>query len=180
MTSIADLTRVCAPPTGTGTYDWSGVHADLGVRIPGDYRAIVNTYGPGLFGNFLWVMMPSDDRPRMSIRTQIGAAREAFQMLADMLGNSAPEAFPPYDVNALVPCAATNNGDTVYWITDRSTDPDQWHVTVQAARDPTWYEIDGSLLDFLVAVITGDYVCPVFPPEFPGSARAFTPLNCRD
>jgi hypothetical protein len=178
MAPIDDLISVSAPPTGIGDQDWSGAEADLGFAPPNDYRAIVNTYGRGIFGDFLWVMMPSDEQPRMGIDTQIGATRQAFQMLANTLGNSAPEALPPYDVNALVPCAATNNGDTIYWITDRSLDPDQWPVTVQPPRDPTWHDYDGTLLDLLVAVLTGDYVCPAFPPDFPESIGAvFTPLS---
>jgi hypothetical protein len=177
MASIADLIRVSPPPDRGAQNDWTSVDAELGFVTPTDYRQIVDTYGRGLFGDFLWVMLPSDDQPRISLGTQIESARQSFQLLAEILAGSVPEALPPYDVNTLIPCAATNNGDTIYWITDRATSPDRWPVTVQPSRDPAWDEFDGPLLDFLVAVFIGEHGCPAFPPEFPAaSGMTFTPL----
>ncbi|MGC7250000.1 hypothetical protein RBA00_13230, partial [Mycobacteroides abscessus subsp. massiliense] len=39
-----------------------------------------------------------------------------------------------------------------------------------------WEEFDGTLLEFLVAIFSKSYVCPIFPDDFPAQDGSyFTP-----
>lgn len=55
MAALREL--IGAPPAGLLPVDWAAVHARLGVRLPGDYREFVDTYGPGTLGD-IRIMAP--------------------------------------------------------------------------------------------------------------------------
>jgi hypothetical protein len=39
------------PPVAVPAVDWAEVHARLGFRLPADYRELIDTFGPGTFGD---------------------------------------------------------------------------------------------------------------------------------
>jgi hypothetical protein len=45
------------PPVVVPDVDWDGVHARLGLRLPAEYRAFIDSYGPGTVGD-IRIMAP--------------------------------------------------------------------------------------------------------------------------
>lgn len=166
MSSIRDLLAVVAPPAtisaGGSSKSWSDIHATIGFSTPTDYREIIDTYGAGGFGSFLWVYQPQSSNQFLDLKTQISTQADALRELKEIGDNI------PYEISSLKACGVTDNGDVIYWVTEQSQNSDDWTIAVNAPRDDEWSEYDGSLLDFLVAVFSGAYVCPIFPDDFPG------------
>ncbi|WP_078288796.1 hypothetical protein [Mycobacterium sp. D16R24] len=175
MSSINDLSAIVAPPVTASRSDstggWMNIHSAIGFTTPTDYREIVDTYGAGGFGNFLWVYQPQSDNKFLDLKTQISMQAGALRELKE-IGDEIP-----HQISSLKACGVTDNGDVIYWVTEQSQDPDGWTIAVNAPRDDEWSEYDGSLLDFLVAVFSGAYVCPIFPDDFPGQGGSlFKPV----
>ncbi|SEQ85265.1 hypothetical protein [Streptomyces radiopugnans] len=79
--------------------------------------------------------------------------------------------FPvPHDPQALFAAGVTDNGNHLFWITTPRTAPDTWCITVNQPRDRDWYTFDGTLTDFLTAVLGGHAQVPVFPDDLPDGA----------
>lgn len=159
MASIEDLLACVPAGQGSGRHDWTQVHQRLGFVTPRDYEQIVDTYGAGEFDEFLLVLDPQNDNPYLDLKSQVNVRRQALLGLTNEV--------IPYPIESLTACAYTNNGDVIYWITDRSENPDEWTVTINAARDDEWDEFDGTLLDLLVALFSRTHVSPIFPADFP-------------
>ncbi|WJR35312.1 hypothetical protein P3F83_08065 [Mycobacteroides immunogenum] len=173
MASIEDLTALVPPPPAFGhaIRDWEAIDSDLGFVTPRDYRAIVDAYGAGVFGGFLWLMLPESNAKRLNMQAEITAQRHVLRELAEFEE-------VPYEIESLIPCGATNNGDTFFWRTNGFSASAQWTIVVNSGRDPQWDEYQGNLLDFLVDVFSNRYKCQVFPEDFPAEGdRNFAPLR---
>ncbi len=46
------------PPDEPWPIDWAAVEGRLGVRLPTDYKAFAERYGPVLVGDRVWVLVP--------------------------------------------------------------------------------------------------------------------------
>jgi hypothetical protein len=65
--ALAALSQVLPPPAepATGEATWDEIAASMGVRFPGELRALIDTYGFGMigreltiFGDFAWTSRP--------------------------------------------------------------------------------------------------------------------------
>ncbi|HEU0131006.1 MAG TPA: hypothetical protein VFQ85_08455 [Mycobacteriales bacterium] len=130
-------------------------------RLPADYRALVDTYGPGTFDEFLWVLQPSAANPNLDLERQRTVRIDALREVA---ASGEPV---PYPVDTLLPWAVTDNGDVCYWLTSGTADAGTWPVVVNGARGPEWVSFTGSATAFLAAVLAGELVVAVFPDDFP-------------
>ncbi|MDX1876085.1 hypothetical protein SBI67_28530 [Mycolicibacterium sp. 120266] len=159
---IKDLAARVRPECTVTQRDWARLYRHLGFVTPRDYEQIVDTYGAGEFDEFLLVLDPQNDNQYLDLKSQVNVRRQALLGLTSEV--------IPYSIESLTACAYTNNGDVIYWITDRSVNPDDWTVTINAARDNEWDEFDGTLLDLLVGLFTRTHVSPFFPEDFPSPA----------
>lgn len=151
------------PPADAGReIDWDAVEAGLGTRLPRDYKALVEIYGPGFFDNFLTVFQPVT--PFLTIELAYQAKRSA-EILAR------PE---------LMPVAGTDNGDRLYWVREPAGEPDAWTITGNGARNTKWPRFPGGLTAFLHAVLSGEVRFEIFPDAFPSRAPVFTPQQPAD
>ncbi|WP_131809344.1 hypothetical protein [Mycobacteroides immunogenum] len=148
--------------------EWAAIDSGLGFVTPADYRAIIDTYGSGSFDDFLIVLSPQSDNKYLDLSSQITVRREALRGLTHEV--------IPYSIDLLTACAYTNNGDVVYWLADKTVDPNEWPIIVNASSDDEWDRFEGGLLDFLISVFNRSYVCPIFPDDFPEQDGSyFTP-----
>jgi hypothetical protein len=99
VASLEELRQISPPPSCLTQTEWD----EVGFTVPADYRAIVDTYGAGSFGDFLWVMQPVHSEDRLSITVQIPLARRTLHELA----NDVVPSEVPYDIDSLIPCAFT-------------------------------------------------------------------------
>ncbi|MET9298386.1 hypothetical protein ABZX66_03605 [Micromonospora aurantiaca] len=162
------------PPRSSAPPNWPAVERSLGFALPGDYKDLVDRYGPGRFDDFLAVLVPGHPVPRLDLVHGVAEATETLRAYA-----SSGEALPA-PVDGLTAVALTDNGDTVYWLRDPGSPPDRWRIAVNGARDfGEWHLFDGCLAHFLVAVLNRESVVPGFPGDFPypDVAPIFTPYG---
>ncbi|XVU30283.1 hypothetical protein ACQPZJ_25300 [Actinoplanes sp. CA-054009] len=171
MSAVNELLQLVPPPAGArAEIDWHSVEEAVGLRLPGDYKSLVEVYGPGQFDRFLTVYQPVT--PFLTIELAFQARRKA-QILAQLRGNGRERI--PFADGALLPVAGTDNGDTVYWVTEDAGDPDAWSITGSEARGTVWPRFPGGVTDFLYAVLSRRTRFTIFPADFPGREPRFSP-----
>ncbi|MEV6986879.1 SMI1/KNR4 family protein [Sphaerisporangium sp. NPDC051017] len=182
MTSLADLIAIIGPPSKPATaVDWPAIEAEVGLTFPDDYKAWANTYADLQLNGFLYLSRPEPaGRERQAAIATVDQLRDLVEDwptidLLDDLGNeSEAPPFPFYpQPGGLYFWGSTDNGDFLLWLTD--PDPQKWTIVV---TDGTfWWHFQGSLLDFLVGILTHKVRCPVFPDDFPDGVgiEEFTP-----
>jgi hypothetical protein len=167
-----DLLRlVAAPARQDGDRDWSAIEAVLGTRLPSDYKWLVEHYGPGSFDEFVHVFQPGT--PIEPVQLEKQAERTAWAL--DYL-RSGGEAVP-YENSELLSVCKTDNGDVGYWLRRPADSPDSWNIVVNEARGPRWSLFDGGIVEFLVAVLSGNHRVTVFPDDFPSDQPEFAPYE---
>lgn len=74
MTGEPDLVRPVPPPTAPvdARGNWAAVEAGLGVRLPGDYKRLVETYGWGEFCDYLYLRTPFGTSEHKGVAWQNG------------------------------------------------------------------------------------------------------------
>jgi hypothetical protein len=91
--------------------------------------------------------------------------KHRFIYLADDSGNeveAAPYSYYP-EPGGLFPWGATQNGDTLLWLTE--ADPEKWTIVVTDGG--SWWHFDGGLTEFLVGILGGRVNCPILPEFTP-------------
>jgi len=113
------------PPPGVRPVDWTGVHARLGFALPSDYRAFIDAYGPGTFGD---IRIAAPGAPgEMDLLALLGRKYDQVRYLPRT------EWEPPYypEPGGAVCCGETTGGYTIGWAPVRP-DPNQWTVVAIA------------------------------------------------
>ena len=176
MASVEELLDLVTPPRKIShTVDWRSIKRGLGVQLPGDYRDLVSNYGPGVFDDFLGVLVPNAPIEYADIVTQ----QPAFKTGLEALKNVDPSAVP-HNIADLTACAATSNGDIICWIGSRDEDPNAWSIGISAPRDGLWEEYQGTLTDFLCAIFSRGYSSSIFPKAFPNAnGSTFVPFDAK-
>lgn len=176
MTSVEELLRLVPRPTGTrpaGRSVWGEVEFRLEVSLPADYKSVVDAYGSGAFGGFIWLLQPCSANQALDLARQVASRLDALRVVR---GGGEPVPFDLGDAfgGELLPWGFTENGDVCYWVRKRGEPPEMWSVAVNEARGPAWELYDGSVADFLVSVLSGVYRVSIFPADFPEGA-SFSP-----
>jgi len=176
MEGLDDLVSLVSPPDSIRiVVDWDAVEADLGTRLPKDYKAVIDTYGPGTFDDFLSVFQPVTPFLTIELAYQSRRSAEILNYLQDQAHE-----FIPFALADLLAVACTDNGDTIYWVKEPSDEPDSWTITGNAARNTTWPCFSGGLAAFLYEVLSSRLRYPIFPDDFPGQQPRFTPQGRPD
>src|SRR5438128_2571968 len=127
--AIAELKKLVPPPATPfevgSLAQWREVEAELGTRLPRDYRDFVFAYGSGLFAGLYRVYNPFGADEYMALVTQgrrvCGYNRESQW--------SDPKRFPyPYfpEPGGLLPWGNDENGNDYFWLTEGP--PTKWVV----------------------------------------------------
>jgi hypothetical protein len=104
------------PPTGIPDVDWDQVHAQLGFRLPADYRAFIDSYGPGTFGD-IRIMAPGQP-DEWDLLALLNRRHEQGTILP---------LFP--EPGGAISWGETADGHTLSWV-PAGADPDGWLVVV--------------------------------------------------
>lgn len=172
MTDLTDLTRLCPPPAAPQPpIDWSAVEAELGMRLPEDYKQLAAAYGPGTYGDYINIYHPRANTPWVNLTGPM-PARIRGHLRRDYDEGTHPV---PYDPEQLFAVGVTTNGEYLFWIAEAQDAPDSWRVAVNEARSPLWYTYDGTLTAFLASVLSGETSVPQFPKDLLDPPIAFAP-----
>jgi hypothetical protein len=175
--TLAHLRQLAAPPHtvgGTGTpEDWTTAESALGLQLPGDYKALVSTYGAGKFADFIFVYTPFASNPYVNLLEQRGLNLAAYKTLRMEVPQSAP--YPAYpETGGALPWAHTDNGDMLYWLTEGPSDT--WPVIVIESRHSAVERYDLPTTGFLARLLAGELDTRILPDDLhEGNARGFDP-----
>ncbi|MFI9589776.1 SMI1/KNR4 family protein [Nonomuraea sp. NPDC052265] len=170
MATIADLENLIgAPRRPAPDNDWTAIEAELGLRLPSDYKRLMARYGSLNLDAFLGLYIANPgDRPGESMREAVlGILHdlgphedEELEVVDDQGKVLEVRYFQHYpSPGGLFPWGSTQNGDVCLWET--KGDPNAWKACIS---DGTfmWRHSDG-ILDFLVKANQGSLSCPLLP-----------------
>jgi hypothetical protein len=164
--TLSHLRQVAPPPTapvGAGTpQQWTIVEAELGLELPADYKALVDTYRAGKFADFIFVYTPFARNPSLNLLDQRELNLAAYKTMQVEAPNSAP--YPAYpEAGGVLPWAHTENGDVLYWLTVGPSDA--WPTIAIGSRHATQQRYDLTTTEFLAQVIEGTLQVRGFPSD---------------
>ncbi|MBL8795878.1 MAG: hypothetical protein JNM56_18380 [Planctomycetia bacterium] len=180
LTELVRLVPPPAQPTQAGSdAALAAVERELGLTFPTAYKWVIRHYGQGLWQGFWCILTPfAEER---------GQPRPWFCPRSGLVGGPAwcdtlrwssrewPSLYPhPVypEAGGLFPWAFTDNGDTLYWLTQG--EPDSWR-TLFESDDPDGFSL--SFSELLLKIVTDGWLFrDVLGPRFVyGQPSAFAP-----
>jgi hypothetical protein len=151
--------------------DWERVEHKLGRRLPSDYKAFAERFGPGEFDESIFVAVPRGFGPRLDF---FGLLEESVEILRSLGADGIPVPYPLYpERGGLISWGSTIEGEVLYWRTD-DDDPDRWPVILHMHQTDDWFEFQGSATHVLYAILTGQIAVPVLADGFGLQRHPFT------
>ena len=120
--------------------------AELGARLPTDYKEICEAFGKGEFNGCLEVFS-TDGGTSLKLLDHLASVRRSLEM--DPL---IEEEYLPYRLfvpgqGGLLQWGGSVPTDQFYWLTETDS-PENWSVLARAESDP-WHRYDMSMSEFL-------------------------------
>lgn len=157
------------------TVSWARAEAEVGFQLPEDYKHLVETFGPGLFDEFVTLMVPGVENPHIELAKHAELCFEIQRALILDENFCWPYAAPG-EPGCLLNWAVTANGDFLYWKTEGA--PDDWTVVAQPGRGDDFSEFSGSASEFLTRFLRDDItVHCLAPAEEEGATVSFEPWD---
>ena len=167
--TIENLVGIIPPPAapfGTFSGPWEPIEAQLGTRLPDDYKDFVRVYGHGDLMGFIGIHVPASWSPYMRLVQEARATAEAFRDAEDL-------PFPMWpSPGGLLPFGKTDLGDTLFWLTRGP--PADWKVVVMGRDPPETFDCD--MTDFLARVARGEVSAGNFPDDLEAGEMVFEPI----
>jgi hypothetical protein len=174
---IAALARLAGlnPAEAEPLLPWDAAQDIAGIRLPSDYRAFLDLFGPGELRGELAVVRP---HPLPGQTLGVGAVSRMLNSLdreAAAWPGPGPYRFRP-EPGGLLYWGANYSGDHCFWLTE-GDDPDRWPVVLWLRCDPDrWHRYDLGMARFLLLALSGedptlnllglaDSTTPVWVPE---------------
>lgn len=142
--------------------DWVEVHAGLGTELPVDYRVLSDNYLHLAIAGFMGVLHPDRSDTGYGLQEFVDETLGFLRDRRAIMPERMPYPLFP-EPGGLLPWEVTDNNDFFFWLT--SGEPDRWRVVVTDQTE--WWEFEGGMQKFLVGLLRGDLVCPVFWDDFP-------------
>ncbi|WP_088253407.1 SMI1/KNR4 family protein [Fimbriiglobus ruber] len=140
--------------------EWTRVERELGIRLPSDYKCLIDSYGSGSFGDFLYPLTPFAVSEYGNFLKRAKAILEAERSSGMWRDQGVPFSLYP-DTSGLFPWAVTDNGNTLYWYTHGPAD--HWPVVVQEGRGFRFEVFQRTAAGFVRLWLTGQLSVGVFP-----------------
>lgn len=141
---------------------WNEFEKNTGIIFPNDYRRLIDNYGTGGIGNFIWFLTPFVDDDNVNYLKKMNIMLESYKVSK---GN-----FPDYftynlypEVGGLLPWGYTENGDELYWKTNSSLD--KWEIVIYESASSDCHNYKMQLIEFLYKIITKELICNAFPED---------------
>jgi hypothetical protein len=156
---VADLVAlVSLEYRGIERIDWAAAEAELGTRLPADYRSLLDTYGVGDIGNMVVLPPVPIDVRGPSIGTEIDLFRTLWDEDCGVPGVAAR-------AEDVLPWGTGCNANLLGWLTT-GPDPDAWPVVVwrrhMSSTETHWALFDCGMVRFLTRLMRAEFdACPL-------------------
>jgi len=169
--SIDNLKNILPTPKREyGEIDWCELESYLKTSLPQEYKQFVSTYGPGGIDGFIWFYGPFENHSNINFREQVNSGLAVYKEMKQKFPDLYQfDLFPK--VGGLLPFGITDNGDTLYWLTNG--EPDNWSIVVHDVRSPEYEIYDIKFTSFLILLLNKDIECKIFPDDFPDNTPKF-------
>lgn len=167
------LTELVPPPRKPAEVDWPAAEASLGIAFPSGYRWLAETYGPGVFDDFLRLFVPG-----ATALDLVRATAANTELNRCWLEGRHPPRFPwPLhpEPGGLVVWAETVDREALFWST--AGPPDEWPTVVESFESLATWRYDGPCEDLLLRLLEGTAAVPYIPHESFEDPHYFTPLE---
>jgi hypothetical protein len=168
-------------------YDWPAIESSLGLRLPDDYKLLVETFPDGQFQDLLRLNRPGDSNEPAD--EFLGYHAWRLHDLRELRDRGHRLAYPIHpEPGGLLPWASGPRSEPVFWLTGAG-DPNAWPVVTADYDFADWREFPGSACEFLIEVVTGRFDGgqfgrdltgrgPLFRnPDDPSTARRTAPME---
>ncbi|WP_267244254.1 SMI1/KNR4 family protein [Streptomyces sp. PR69] len=127
--------------------DWERAEAEIGTRLPADYKEYVYWFGPGGFEDYLYICVPGVENSMQELAAILAREQTAARRRAEQF--KLPPRVPLFpEPGGWLPWGYTTGGDAVYWVTS-SDDPDRWTIAGRPGRGDDFAYFDGGFAAFL-------------------------------
>jgi ribosomal protein L7/L12 len=131
MATIDDLVRLVPPPEAPvdAIGDWERVETDLALKLPSDFKMLIQRYGFGQFASFIILLSPFG--PHAMLFYEARRLQEDNRPFLETHPDLRSYAFYP-EPGGLLPWARTDNGERLCWLTEGR--PDTWTTVIWNPR----------------------------------------------
>jgi hypothetical protein len=158
------LIRLMPTPAGAGDeVDWAAAEAELGTRLPVDYRAFISVYGGGCIGQDLNVLLP---RPAQGPQWEESGLIDETASLRLNWRHAIDRAGLDLDENDLLSWGVgSQEPNLLGWVTS-DPDPERWPVLAHPRHvlhgEPSWQLYDCDMVTFLLRLLRAELArCPL-------------------
>lgn len=145
-------------PSGNSHADpaaWQRLENELGVELPGEYKTLIDLYGPLLLNQHLFIKHPATERRNLGawIQSTVTAFRRSR-----LQGPEGEIRFGGPD--GLVPLSSTDRGEYVFGVHDRNGEG--WTLMACDGDEPDFFEYHMGYAEWLYRYLIGE---SMFGPE---------------
>jgi hypothetical protein len=166
---------VGVPDQRRNDVDWPAVESSVGLRLPDDYRRLVETFPDGIFQGLVRVNRPGDHHE--SAKEFLGFYAWQLEDMRQLRASGHAFPYPIFpEPGGLLPWATGPRAEPFFWLT-RGEDPNMWPVAA-ASHDLTgWQEFPGTACQVLVDVVEGRFDASLFGVDLSGRGPWFNPIE---
>ena len=154
---------------------WAAVETVLGTQLPADFKAFTELYGSGMVDDFLYLFNPFAAGKDGNLLAEKDRVLAAYRQTRARFPDRLP--LPPFpEEGGVLPLGRTENGDELYWVTQR--DPDDWPVALLESRAALLEVHPMPVTGLLAALAANQLSSRVLPDDVLGRpGHQFTPLG---
>ena len=161
--SLKELVTPPEQPAEVGSVEaWLRCEAQLGFKLPSDYREFVFAFGSGLFAGLYRVYNPFAKSEWTALHPSVERTCTHLREFRQSFPQDVP--YPIYpEPGGLLPWANDENGNDYYWQT--LGEPDTWQVLSFNNRGEGFREHQCSMTAYLTNILT--YKCKALASDYP-------------
>lgn len=159
--------------------DWQVIEKILEMKLPVDFKKLINLYGTGCFLSFLYPLSPFAPFAT-SLNLLSGATKQLLAAYRSGL-EEFPQYMPVYPAypqeSGMFPWGITVNGDTLFWL--RQGKPEKWPTVVCDSKFTKEHcdRFDMTATEFLYRLCSGEIEPDAFPDDLRTADRLFAPYS---
>ncbi|MFI9340798.1 SMI1/KNR4 family protein [Streptomyces sp. NPDC052773] len=152
MSALGELAAMMpSPQDGGPSVPWEELEASWGAPFPSDYRAFMETYGPGAIEDYLEILQPATwDAQRTGSGMSPGTknARKGWDL-------EPTKAFSVVSPPVLIAWGVDASADVLCWDASGPV-PDEWPVLVWKRGAHEWRRYECGMVEFLRRTLQGE------------------------